>query len=319
MLETTKPKWYENKNLIILFLFVLPPIGIYCIFKRNTQLWKKLLYTFFALTSSFLLMIFTYAILNPTDYYEFGNSNFKSGYYEIAIENFNKVDKTDKHYTDAQNKIIIAKQKIKENFNIEEKQKKERIALEQKLALEKVQKLKDFQKQWSEKIVKDWEGNYFKKSILTNSLDTIYFQLIKIATTGNWQSSAEMNRSNYQKEYDSLVKQKFGNEYVNIKTKIIVAPDPEQQKQNEILAERTHLIQRQFAGFSGANRYVEDYIKENMNDPDSYEHIQTTYTDKGSYIIVYTKFRGTNSFGAKIIQVATAKVDINGNVLSLKY
>ncbi|EKT3966457.1 hypothetical protein NTJ12_001519 [Flavobacterium psychrophilum] len=243
----------------------------------------------------------------------------KKGDYENAIKDFENVYKTDNHYLDATKNIELAKQKVNEKLLIEENKKKERIALEQKSALEKVQKLKDFQKQWSEKIVKDWEGNYFKKSVLNNSLDTIYFQLIKVATTGNWQSSAEMNRNNYQIEYDSLVKQKFGNEYANIKTKIIVAPDPEQQKQNEILAERTHLIQRQFAGFSGANNYVEDAIKEIMNDPDSYEHIKTTYTDKGSYIIVYTKFRGTNSFGAKIIQNATAKVDIDGNVLSLKY
>lgn len=312
-------KWHNNKALIVLLLFVLPPVGIYCIFKRDTQKWKQIVYTLFASIVTLFLMSFIFMLFNPDYYYESGNSNMKKGNYENAIKDFENVYKTDKHYSDALKNIELAKQKIKEQLVIKENKEKERITLEQKEALKKLEKLKDFQKQWSEKIVKYWKGDYFKKSILSSSSDTIYFQLIKVASTGNWQSSAEMNREIYQREYDSLVKQKFGNEFANVKTKITIVPDSEQQKENEIIARRQHLINRQFAGFSGANRYVEDYIKERMNDPDSYKHIQTTYKDKGSYILVYTRFRGTNSIGAIIVQSATAKVDIDGNVLSLTY
>ena len=54
-----------------------------------------------------------------------------------------------------------------------------------------------------------------------------------------------------------------------------------------------------------------------MNDPSSFDHIKTTYSDKGNYLLVQMKFRGKNSFGAKIIEVVTAKVDLEGNILSL--
>lgn len=317
--ETTKTKWYENKTLIVLFLFVLPPVGIYCIFKRDTQKWKQIVYTLTASFMSLFLISFTYMLFNPDYYYESGNSKMKDGDYENAIKDFKNVYKTDKHYLEAQKSIELAEQKIKEKLIEKENKEKELIALEQKKQLEKLEKLKIFQREWSEKIVKYWKGDYFKKSILSSSSDTIYFQLIKVASTGNWQNSAEMHREIYQKEYDSLVKQKFGNEFMNVKTKIAIVPDSEQQKENEKIARRQHLINRQFAGFSGANRYVEDYIKEHMNDPSSYKHIKTTYKDKGSYILVYTEFRGTNAFGVKIIQSATAKVDIDGNVLSLAY
>ena len=56
-----------------------------------------------------------------------------------------------------------------------------------------------------------------------------------------------------------------------------------------------------------------------MNDPKSFEHIETTYTDKGDYLLVYMKFRGKNSFGAKVLQTAIGTVDLNGNVLSVKH
>lgn len=52
-----------------------------------------------------------------------------------------------------------------------------------------------------------------------------------------------------------------------------------------------------------------------MNDPDSYEHIETKYTDYGSYIFVVTRFRGANAFGGKVINSISAKIDNNGNIL----
>ena len=67
-LESSK-RWFDNKPLLIALLFVLPPVGVIGIFKRNSLLWKKLLYTFFALISSLLLLVLVLAIFNPMDYY----------------------------------------------------------------------------------------------------------------------------------------------------------------------------------------------------------------------------------------------------------
>lgn len=54
-----------------------------------------------------------------------------------------------------------------------------------------------------------------------------------------------------------------------------------------------------------------------MNDPDSYEHIETRFRDDGDNIFVITKFRGTNAFGGKVINTVSAKVDFNGNVIEV--
>ncbi|GAA4100538.1 hypothetical protein GCM10022392_26420 [Mucilaginibacter panaciglaebae] len=85
----------------------------------------------------------------------------------------------------------------------------------------------------------------------------------------------------------------------------------------ESAEDRQEKIKYQFSPWSGAHIKLERYIKGNMNDPDSYEHIETTYSDKGSYLIVVTKFRGKNSFGGKVINYVKAKVDLDGNVIKI--
>ncbi|RVU90205.1 hypothetical protein EH230_04440 [Flavobacterium columnare] len=93
-LENSK-KWYDNKPLLIVLLFVLPPVGVIGIIKRNSLLWKKILYSFFALISSLMLLVIILAILNPIDYYKSGVDNFNDGKYELAIKDFEKVGSND--------------------------------------------------------------------------------------------------------------------------------------------------------------------------------------------------------------------------------
>jgi len=54
-------------------------------------------------------------------------------------------------------------------------------------------------------------------------------------------------------------------------------------------------------------------VKENLNDDTSFKHVETTYTDKGTYLIVYMTYRATNGFGAVILQNVTAKADYKTN------
>ena len=72
-----------------------------------------------------------------------------------------------------------------------------------------------------------------------------------------------------------------------------------------------------FSVWDGSCKGLTEYIKRSMNDPDSYKHVETKYWDKGSYLIVYTSFRGTNKFGGIVTNAVTAKVDLNGNVLEV--
>lgn len=302
-LENSK-KWYDNKPLLIVLLFVLPPIGVIGIIKRNSLLWKKILYSFFALISSLMLLVIILAIFNPIDYYKSGVDNFNDGKYELAIKDFEKVGSNDANYKDAVSKIGIANQKIKElSITIE----KENI--------EKLKAYKDFQKTWSDSIVKFWQGDYINKHLTSKNSDTIYFQLSKKATEGNWQSTAELHQSIYQKQFDSITINKFNNK---LKTVIKIIPNEEQQNQNNVIAVRQNKIKLQFSSWDGSHSALKSYVKDNMNDPSSFDHIKTTYSDKGNYLLVQMKFRGKNSFGAKIIEVVTAKVDLEGNILSVQ-
>ena len=78
---------------------------------------------------------------------------------------------------------------------------------------------------------------------------------------------------------------------------------------------RTELVQDQFSVFNGAHRKLQQHVKKNLKDPDSYEHIGTRHEDKGEYILVSMKYRAKNSFGGFVVEYVTVKVDINGNIL----
>lgn len=86
----------------------------------------------------------------------------------------------------------------------------------------------------------------------------------------------------------------------------------------EAKKDRKAKVDAQFSAWDGSHRGVTAYIKEHMNDPDSYEHVSTRFVDKGDFITVMTQFRGKNAFGGKVLNTAVAKVDFEGNVLSLE-
>src|SRR5574343_1183699 len=89
----------------------------------------------------------------------------------------------------------------------------------------------------------------------------------------------------------------------------------EEEQKKALAAERDKLISAQFSQWDGAHHGLERFIKENMNDPDSYDHVRTVYWDKGDYLIVKTTFRGNNAFGGKVLNSVKAEVSLDGKVL----
>lgn len=81
--------------------------------------------------------------------------------------------------------------------------------------------------------------------------------------------------------------------------------------------EREKAIKKQFSFWDGSHGELEDYIKDRMLDPDTYEHINTSYTDNGDFLIVRTCYRGSNAFGARVPNCTTAKVDMDGDIISI--
>lgn len=83
-------------------------------------------------------------------------------------------------------------------------------------------------------------------------------------------------------------------------------------------AARKEKIEDQFSAWDGSHRKLEDYIERNMHDPDSYEHVETVYWDRGDHLVVRTTFRGNNAFGGKVKNSVKAKVSIeDGEILEI--
>ena len=87
--------------------------------------------------------------------------------------------------------------------------------------------------------------------------------------------------------------------------------------------QRIKRIEECFNPWDGSHVELTKMIKESMNDPDSYEHIQTTYTDIGLYsdvndrINIKMSFRGKNAFGGIVKQTVYAVTDLNCNIIEI--
>jgi len=97
----------------------------------------------------------------------------------------------------------------------------------------------------------------------------------------------------------------------------IAEAERKEKAEAEFNKNRRENIEKLFSAYDGSHRGLEKFIKDNMNDPDSYDHIETRYLDKGDHILVITKFRGANAFGGKVINSISANVDLEGNVIEI--
>lgn len=92
----------------------------------------------------------------------------------------------------------------------------------------------------------------------------------------------------------------------------------EKEEKKRLAAEaRVEQIKTQFSAWDGSHRNLERVVKKAMNDPDSYEHDETVYWDKGSYLIVKMTYRGKNAFGGTVRNFIKAKVSLDGQILQI--
>lgn len=80
---------------------------------------------------------------------------------------------------------------------------------------------------------------------------------------------------------------------------------------------REEKIEKAFSTWDGSHVDLTRKIKESMNDPASYEHVETKYWDMKDHLVVLTTFRGKNAFGGVIKNSVKAKVDLDGNVIEI--
>lgn len=80
----------------------------------------------------------------------------------------------------------------------------------------------------------------------------------------------------------------------------------------------TKKIESGFSAWNGAHRNLEKMVKESMNDPESYEHVQTTYSIvDGNHLRVRTVFSGKNAFGGRVKNTVLAETDFDGRVIRI--
>lgn len=100
---------------------------------------------------------------------------------------------------------------------------------------------------------------------------------------------------------------------LNIYTKKLAAKNAK----DKAAEDRKKLIEQSFSSWDGSHRGLEKVIKASMNDPDSYEHVETRYGDKGSYLFLQTTFRGKNKFGGTVKQTVSANASLEGVILKV--
>ena len=98
--------------------------------------------------------------------------------------------------------------------------------------------------------------------------------------------------------------------------KIKTAKDDSIAKVAEQKADRIKLIQKPLLA-DGSHLYLVDYLKQHMNDPESFQHVSTQQFDNGNTITVKMSYRGKNSFGALVISSVTAETRLDGTIISI--
>lgn len=160
----------------------------------------------------------------------------------------------------------------------------------------------------------------FAKEVLAKMTDEEFTQLENDKLSKSYLTQKTLNKNlislvkTHSSERAKIIKEIQEKEE---KERAIAEAEAKAKAEEEFNKNRKENIEKLFSAYDGSNRALEKYIKDNMNDPDSYDHIETRYSDKGDHLLVITKFRGANAFGGKVINIVSANVDLEGNVIEI--
>ena len=94
--------------------------------------------------------------------------------------------------------------------------------------------------------------------------------------------------------------------------------DRKNKRTERELAEAKDPFKQYFSEWDGSCKPLVKAVKEQMNDPKSFEHIETRYLQSEGTATVKMKFRGKNGLGANVVSLATAKLSRDGGIGSLE-
>lgn len=70
------------------------------------------------------------------------------------------------------------------------------------------------------------------------------------------------------------------------------------------------------SAWDGSNRELVKLVKSAMNDPKSFEHVETRFIDRGNGLSLFMTYRGKNAFGGVVTNKISAELDKNTRSLS---
>jgi len=166
----------------------------------------------------------------------------------------------------------------------------------------------------------DYKSEDVAKDTLVSMSDNEFSQLKKGELTKPYFPQKYLN-TNFISLMKKLAPQRAGiikSKKLEIERKKREEKEAKRKKlKREKEAKRKKLIEEQFSAWDGSHIGLTRMLKKNMRNPDSYEHIETTYRDDGKSLVIKTRYRGQNGFGGMTIGEVMARVDFNGNVLEI--
>ena len=113
-----------------------------------------------------------------------------------------------------------------------------------------------------------------------------------------------------------IPKNKFDENFEIYEKLITLSPNDEKIKSKyehyKQASETLKEVKDKFSALDGGYPPLVQYIKSNMHNPKSFEHVETRYSVKANEIYIFMKYRGFNGFGAVVTQNAKLKIDLDG-------
>lgn len=126
-------KWYENKGILAVLILTIFPIGLLGIWLRQTNIVKKIAYSFVGFWGWIFTMFFVFvlwaAIFFENDYYQLGEEAYREKDYVGAVDYYSRVSESDSNYVAAQKKIVAIK-KVQEQERLTQKTYREQALKE---------------------------------------------------------------------------------------------------------------------------------------------------------------------------------------------
>lgn len=80
---------------------------------------------------------------------------------------------------------------------------------------------------------------------------------------------------------------------------------------------RKRQVKEQFSSWDGSNKALTKYVRQSLTNPQSFEHVRTTFEDRVIHLIVTMTYKSRNGAGTVVTNTIVAKVDLNGKVVEV--